>query len=219
MTPLIFDLIIVALLILSVGLGFMRGFCNEVFTLVGWIGAVIATIYFTPVLREFGRDLIDKKWLADLATSSAIFIVTLGIFSGVSYFVTKGIHMTRLGIVDRSLGFGFGLLRGVVMAGLCFLLFAYVFEPEDRPDFVKDARTRPFLEASARWMQAILPSDAGDVRISDEDEDPLDKAINGKEHVEPKEDEAEEDKPAMTEMPDQEKDPIAAIQEKLEKAQ
>lgn len=216
MTPLIFDLIVVALLILSVGLGFMRGFCNEVFTLVGWIGAVIATIYFTPVLREFGRDLIDKKWLADLATSSAIFLVTLGIFSGVSHFVTKGIHMTRLGIVDRSLGFGFGLLRGVVLAGLCFLLFAYVFEPEDRPDIIKEARTRPFLEASARWMQAILPSD-NKIQISDEDADPLDEAINGKKRLEPKED--EEEKPAMTEMPEpEEKDPIAKIQEKLEKA-
>lgn len=181
MSPILFDLIVVGLLFLSVGLGFMRGFCNEVFTLVGWVAAVLATIYFTPVLKDVGRELIERKWLADLATSSTIFLVTLGVFSGVSHFITKGIHMTRLGIVDRSLGFGFGLLRGVVMAGLAFLLFAYVFEPDSRPDFIKDARTRPFLEASAKWMQILLPSDnkiVVETEDSDDEASALDKALN-----------------------------------------
>ncbi len=179
MSPLIFDLIIVGLLILSVGLGFMRGFCNEVFTLVGWIGAVVATIYFTPVLRDIGREFIHKKWLADLATASTIFVVTMGLFAAVSYFVTKGIHMTRLGIVDRSLGFGFGLLRAVVLSGLGFLLFAYVFEPDNRPDFIVEARTRPFLEASATWMQVLMPGDSKiEIATKPKSESKLDKALN-----------------------------------------
>lgn len=179
MSPLVFDLIIVGLLILSVGLGFMRGFCNEVFTLVGWIGAVVATIYFTPVLRDIGREFVHKKWLADMATASVIFIVTMGAFAAVSHFVTKGIHMTRLGIVDRSLGFGFGVLRGVVLAGLGFLLFAYVFEPDNRPDFIVEARTRPFLEASAKWMQVILPGDSKiEIETKENTHSKLDKALN-----------------------------------------
>jgi membrane protein required for colicin V production len=213
MNSLIFDIIVVALLVLSVGLGFLRGFCNEVFTLIGWIGAVIATIYFMPVLRDYGRDLIDKKWMADLVTSSTIFLVTLGVFSGLSYFVTKGIHMTRLGIVDRSLGFGFGLLRGVIMAGLGFLLFAFVFEPDQRPDFVKEARTRPFLEASARWMQAILPSDSK-IQISDDDPDPLDEAINGKES---KDSDKEREEKAKSDISDK-ANILNNIQDELKKA-
>ncbi len=213
MNSLIFDIIVVTLLVLSVGLGFLRGFCNEVFTLVGWIGAVIATIYFTPVLRDYGRDLIDKKWMADLATSSTIFIVTLGVFSGLSYFVTKGVHMTRLGVVDRSLGFGFGLLRGVIVAGLGFLLFAFVFEPDQRPDFVKEARTRPFLEASARWMQAISPGET-EIQISADDPDPLDEVINGKE---PHDREKEREEKAKSDISDQ-TNILNNIQDELKKA-
>jgi membrane protein required for colicin V production len=181
MTPLYFDIIVVCLLLLSVGLGFIRGFCNEIFTLIGWIAAIIATIYFTPVLREYGRELIDKKWLADMVTSTAIFIVVLGGFSLISYYATKGIHLTRLGIVDRSLGFAFGLLRGVIFAGLCYLLFAYIVVPEDRPDYIKEARTRPFLESSAEWMQTVLPKNINIV-IHDEDAeamDKLDKMVEG----------------------------------------
>jgi membrane protein required for colicin V production len=180
MNPMIFDLVVIALLLISVALGFMRGFCNEIFTLIGWIGAVIATIFFTPVLRDVGRDLIKQEWLADMATASVIFVATMGAFTALSHFVTKGIHLTKLGIVDRSLGFGFGLLRAVVMSGLCFLLFAYVFnEPKNRPDFVQEARTRPFLETSARWMKAILPLDTKIVITVKDDEDVLDKMIEG----------------------------------------
>jgi len=166
-TPVLFDVIIIALLLLSAGLGFMRGFCNEVFTIFGWIGAVIATIYFTPVAREYGREFIEKKWLADVATAGTIFIVTLGIFSLVSYFATKTLAASKLNIVDRSLGFGFGVLRGVVLLGLTFYLYTYVFaDPEQRPAFVNEARTRPFLEASANWVQVFLPEEMDNKNIA-----------------------------------------------------
>lgn len=141
----------------------MRGFCNEVFTIFGWIGAVIATIYFTPVAREYGRTLIEKKWLADIATAGAIFVVTLGVFSVVSYFATKTLAASKLNIVDRSLGFAFGVLRGIVLLGLSFYLYTYVFsDPANRPIFVQEARTRPFLEASSTWIKVFLPKDMDD---------------------------------------------------------
>lgn len=159
MTPAIFDLIIVALILLSVGIGFMRGFCNEVFTIFGWIAAIIATIYFTPVLTPFGEKFIEKEWLAKLATSAVIFLVTLGICSALSYFATKTLHASKLGIVDRSLGFGFGILRAVVLLGLGYSLFTYVFKEDNRPEWVDEARTRPFLESSSDWVRLVLPLD------------------------------------------------------------
>lgn len=158
MTPLIFDLIIIGLVVLSVALGFARGFCKEVFTIFGWVAAIVATIYFTPVLREVGRGMIEKKWLADLATAAAIFLSTLAVCSLISYFATKTLHATRLSIVDRSLGFGFGIVRAVVILGLAYMLYLYAFgNPASRPAFVTKSRTRPFLEASSNWLQAVLP--------------------------------------------------------------
>lgn len=159
MTPLIFDLIIVALVLLSLAIGFMRGFCNEVFTIFGWIAAIVATIYFTPVLTPFGMKFIEKEWLAKLATASVIFLVTLGVCSALSYFATKTLHASKLGIVDRSLGFGFGLLRAVVLLGLGYSLFSYVFKEDNRPEWVEKSRSHPFLEASADWIRVVLPID------------------------------------------------------------
>ncbi|MDB5478097.1 MAG: hypothetical protein JWM96_592 [Alphaproteobacteria bacterium] len=158
MNPALFDIIIIVLVLLSIALGFLRGFCNEVFTIFGWIAAIVATIYFMPVLRPYGRELIHKEWLADIATSSAIFFFTLAVFSALSHFATRTLHASRLGIVDRSAGFVFGMFRAVVLLGLGYMLFTFAYgKEENRPDFVKEARTRPFLEASAGWVQAIFP--------------------------------------------------------------
>ncbi len=169
MTPLIFDILVVSCLLLSVGIGFLRGFCNEVFTIIGWIAAIVATIYFTPVLKPVGRNLIEKEWLADISTASAIFLVTLAVVSAISYFTTRTLHQSKLGIVDRAGGFFFGILRAVILFGLGYLLVAYVWEPEDRPDFIKEAKSRPFLEASASWTQAVIPLWEDKVRISEND--------------------------------------------------
>jgi uncharacterized membrane protein required for colicin V production len=160
MSPFVFDLIVIILVLLSAGLGFLRGFCNEIFTIFGWIGAVLATILLTPVSREFLRTQIHNKILADLATASIIFIVTMVIFSVISHYATKSLQGSKLNAVDRTLGFAFGVLRGVLFIGLMFLLIAWIYAPDNRPDFVKGAKTRPILESAAHLVQFILPGDA-----------------------------------------------------------
>lgn len=176
MSPLLFDLIIVALVLLSVILGFMRGFCKEVFTIFGWVAAIIATIYFAPEAFPIGERYIDNPFFARLATSAAIFLGTLGICSLVSYFATRTIHASKLGIVDQSFGLLFGILRAVILLGLAYLLFLYTFSrPEQRPDFIQEARTRPFLEASANWVNMLAP-DALNINI-DNDNNPLDRIM------------------------------------------
>jgi membrane protein required for colicin V production len=176
MTPLLFDLCIIVLVLLSAGLGFMRGFCNEIFTIFGWIGAVLATILLTPVSRGFMRENIKSAILADLTTAAGIFIITMIIFSVISHYATKSLQDSKLNAVDRSLGFGFGILRAIILVGLAFLMVAWIWSPEDRPDIIQKAKTRPLLEMTAHWVQAILPGDST-IQISDTDT-PLDKVMN-----------------------------------------
>lgn len=169
MSPMIFDLVIIALVLLSVILGFMRGFCKEVFTVFGWVAAIIATIYFAPVSFHIGERYIENPLFARLATSSVIFLGTLGLCSLVSYFATKSLHASKLGLVDQTFGLLFGIIRAVVILGLAYTLFLYTFaRPSTRPDFIQEARTRPFLEASAGWIQTLAPSS---INLNIENED------------------------------------------------
>lgn len=181
MSPLLFDLIIVVLIFLSAGLGFLRGFCNEIFTIFGWIGAVLATILLTPVARPFLRENMKSMILADLATASAIFVITMIIFTVISHYATKTLQDSKLNAVDRSLGFAFGLLRAIILLGLGFLLIAYIWSPEDRPEAIQKAKTRPILEATAHMVRVIIPGGDESIQISAKDaKTKLDDVMQGK---------------------------------------
>ena len=68
-----------------------------------------------------------------------------------------------LGPVDRLLGGGFGMLKGLIWATLFFLLANLatdmVYGPQaDRPEWMTKSRTYPLLNASGRaivdWVEA-----------------------------------------------------------------
>ena len=62
-----------------------------------------------------------------------------------------------LGPIDRVLGFGFGLIKGLIAATLVYLLAVLVFDSiygadEARPDWLAKSRTYPLLNASGTAM-------------------------------------------------------------------
>lgn len=199
MTPMTFDIIVLGLVAFSCAVGAMRGFCREVFTIVGWIAGIVATIYFTPVFKPIGRNLISSEWIADLATASVIFLATMAIFSFLSNMSTKTLDQSALSIVDRAGGFGFGILRAVVLLGLAFLLFSYVYEPENRPEFVQNAKTTAFLETSASFIQDVAPIWEEKIRVSVKDELPPATKIEGLDQHLTEEQKAEKKKMEQTE--------------------
>jgi membrane protein required for colicin V production len=66
-----------------------------------------------------------------------------------------------LGPVDRVLGLGFGALKGLLIATVAFVGFAMAYDTaygEDavRPDWMRQSRTYPLLNASGRAMSQWL---------------------------------------------------------------
>lgn len=158
MTPLIFDTIIVALMFLSAVIGFVRGFTHEIFTVVGWVTAALATLYLTPLAAPLLRGVFAHQIVADLTTAAIIFIITLGFFTVVSYYAGRSLRDSNLSIIDQTMGFGFGVLRGVILIALAFLLFAWMWEDgDDQPEWFAKAHTRPAIEISALWLQRVIP--------------------------------------------------------------
>jgi len=66
-----------------------------------------------------------------------------------------------LGPVDRVLGFGFGMLKGLIGATLIFLLLVMGYETiyggkEPHPDWMTQSRTYPLLNASGGAMSGFI---------------------------------------------------------------
>lgn len=154
------DLIILGILALSTLLAFSRGFVKEMLSILGWIGAVVATIVLFGPVRLQVRQFITEPLLADIATGVGIFVITLFLCGIVNHWLSGHVRHNGLGALDRSLGLVFGLVRGAVVVCAAYILMAWALPiREERPDMVNEARTLPMVERGAAFLLTLLPED------------------------------------------------------------
>lgn len=153
------DLIVIAIILLSGLVALWRGLIREVLSLVGWVGAGLVTLWAFAYVRPYSRNLIDNPLLADLAAGVVLFVVSLVVFSVISGAIGNLVRNSSLNAIDRTLGFVFGLARGLVAIALVYLALAlWVWaKPADRPDWVTKARTLPLVEATANILRSFAP--------------------------------------------------------------
>jgi membrane protein required for colicin V production len=154
------DIIILGVIGLSTLLAFSRGFIKELLSILGWIGAVIATVAFFTPARAIVRQYIAEPLLADIAAGIGIFIVTLVLCGMLNHWISAQVRGNGLGALDRSLGLVFGLVRGSVVICAAYILMVWALpNPAERPDMVNEARFLPVVERGAAFMLKLLPDD------------------------------------------------------------
>jgi len=153
----IVDIIVLAIIGLSALFAFVRGFLREILSIGAWVAAGVATWFGLPLLRPFGRQYIDIELIADIATGVVIFVVVLVVASIISHFLTRGVRESALGPLDRSLGLLFGVVRGALIVSVALLILDNFYAPENRPDWLKDARTLPAVQAGADIVRGLVP--------------------------------------------------------------
>ena len=155
-----FDLVVGIVLIVSGLLALYRGFVTEALAVAGWIGAAIVTLATFSPLRPLARRFIPSEIAADIATGVVVFVASLVVISLLSHVVAKLVRGKQVNLLDRALGFAFGLLRGYVVLSVIFLLFAQVYPRNDQPDWVRDARATTLLEFGGEILRRLAPGDA-----------------------------------------------------------
>lgn len=171
----IFDILVLIVLFISAGIAFMRGFIREVLTIAGVIGGLAAAYFGAPYAIPFVRgwlgvvegekpeklfDILPYDVLADILTYGGIFIIVVIVLSLISHTLAESAKAIGLGAVDRTLGFIFGLVRGVILLGLLYLPVHLFIAEESKENWFKDSRTQIYLEKTAQAMEDLLPEDA-----------------------------------------------------------
>lgn len=151
------DLAIVLIILVSAVFAYFRGFVREVLAVMGWLGAIIATLYLFQPLSPFARRYIHSELFADLTTGVVIFIVSLVILSLISQSLSNKVQRSRLSSVDRILGFFFGVARGVVVILIAYLLAATIVPPSKQPSWVHQAKLVPLVRDGGVLIVHMLP--------------------------------------------------------------
>ncbi|EME70766.1 hypothetical protein H261_06901 [Paramagnetospirillum caucaseum] len=156
------DVVVAVVLLGSAGFAFLRGFVQEVLSIISWVGAVFAALYGFPHVQPFFRSQIGTALVADIAAGAALFLVTLLVLSLLTKRVSDSVRKSALNSVDSSLGFVFGLARGAVLLSLTYMSAAWLFDsPEQQPDWLAHSRSRPWLMRGADILQGMAPEGLG----------------------------------------------------------
>lgn len=148
------DIIVLVLVGLTALGGARRGFVGEVLALFAWVAMIFALkIFHLPLAKILSGPLGTPSGAAVGA-----FVVLTGVTYVLSRLVINAIaartRTSVLGPIDRALGFGFGALKGLILASLAYLFVILVFDtlgggPARRPAWLVEARTYPLLNATS----------------------------------------------------------------------
>ena len=158
--PSYLDLGVIVIVLISAFLSMVRGFTREVLAIGSWVAAAAAAYFFYPYLMPYATPYIHKEVIAQAVCAAAVFFVTLIVVSTFTVRISDAILDSKIGALDRSLGFLFGVARGFLLAVVAFAIFNWLVADKQQPQWVKDAKTRPILTATAERVIAMLPEDA-----------------------------------------------------------
>ncbi len=141
----------------AAALGWVRGFVTEVLSLMAWVLVVFALKLLHTPLTDVLTGLVG--------TSSGAAVFAFALIAGIAWFggrmlarsLGKRTKSSVLGPLDRAMGFGFGALKGLILASLAFLLVVLVEDtinggPKQRPLWLTKARTYPLLNATSAYV-------------------------------------------------------------------
>lgn len=151
----LFDYGVLGILGLSVLLSMLHGFLRETLSLAGWVTAFFIAKWYTLALAPLLPQAIPGESLRLLAAFLILFLVTLLVISLVAIVIAELFKKVGLGWLDRWLGALFGLLRGILVAGIIVFLGGLTSLP--REPFWRNAMFSPPLEAMVTHALPWLP--------------------------------------------------------------
>ncbi len=157
------DVVLIGIAFLSAILAMFRGFTREVLSILSWVAAGGAALWAYPLMKDRVRELIQPEPLADGVLIAGTFIIVLIAVSLITVRITDLILDSQIGAIDRTLGFIFGLVRGVILVVIAFLFFSWLVPERQQPDWVRNAQTAPFMIATGEVLLSYLPEDPAEL--------------------------------------------------------
>ncbi len=150
-----FDLVVAAILLIFSIKGMLRGFVEEVFSLVGLVGSVVVAYHYYPLVASYLTFLDNEIWrnVAAYVIIFALGMIIMGIFVSVLQNI---ITLSFVAWLDKILGFGFGLCKGVLFCAIAVIV-GQVFLTNS--EIINNSFSMPYLGKVVEYIRIHIPQD------------------------------------------------------------
>lgn len=157
---------VAVVIVLSAVLAYSRGFVREAMAIAGWIGAAILGYIFAesaqPLVKEIpvvGDFLKNSCELSVIVAFFAVLAIGLILASLFTPLFSSVVQRSALGGLDQGLGFLFGVLRGVVLVGVAFLVYDRAVAANTVP-MVDESRSAKIFASFQANIDEAVPNNA-----------------------------------------------------------
>ena len=151
-----FDVGVGVLVLISAILATARGLTREVLSLATWAGSAAIAAYMFFNHPDIAQQYIDDPMVANVTTIVVSFIVSLIVLHLLTMRIADFVVDSRIGPIDRTLGFVFGVLRGVLIA-IVITIFGVWLLGQSLPDWARNSQSLPYLDNMGKTLISMLP--------------------------------------------------------------
>lgn len=152
------DYVVIGIILVSALFAMFRGLVHETFAIADWLIAGYGAARLTPLLVPLAQPYIPIVWLQWAAVGIGTFLAIFIPLSLASRRLAQSVKKSRIGAVDRALGFLFGAGRGLVIVSLAYLAFASLVPERDHPDVLVKSRLYPVIRDTSHVLRSLVPA-------------------------------------------------------------
>jgi membrane protein required for colicin V production len=149
------DIGILALMLISVGAGIIRGAIREVMNIMGWVLAYMLAHAFASDLAPLFADWVGEPIARTVLAWAAIFMMVIVVVALIASLVSELVRKLGLSSLDRGVGALIGVARGVLV--LLALTLAAGLTRIPQTAVWREATLTPWMEVAALYAKGVLP--------------------------------------------------------------
>lgn len=154
------DIVILVIVAVAAIGGFLRGLVQEVLSLASWIFAALAVHFLHPQLTPALSDMLNSARITPVFAFVLLLLIPYAAMKLIAGNISEASDGAILGPIDRVLGFGFGAVKGALIAVFAFSLLVLGFDEswgyKGRPTWITTARTYSAADAFSRDLVPMI---------------------------------------------------------------
>lgn len=169
------DIIILIIVGVAAIGGFMRGLVQEVLSLAAWMLAAFSVHFLHPPITATLRSVYNFDPGTPLLSFALLLLIPYAAMKVIAGTVSGASDGAILGPIDRVLGFGFGAIKGALIAIFAFSVLVLGFDQswgyKGRPNWITMARTYAAADAFSRQLLPVIAFRREQLRLESEAQD------------------------------------------------
>ena len=155
------DAALIAVCFISALLAMYRGLTRELMSILSWVAAAGATLFFVlnykKVAEDMAQQLGTQVAVAQIAIGAVIFLIVLIVVHLITARISDAILDSSVGMIDRILGFLFGLVRGFLLVVIPYMFYAsFIPDESHHLPWIRDGLSTPYIRDTGNAIRGVL---------------------------------------------------------------